>query len=115
MNLQKSNFSNKFDLNIKTYIHELWGERYKINKELIVNKIGNLSRRQPKEYNTIFELDTNLGQDKVEILIEEFFTNFLDGYVKESLSIKGIKNLVLHGQVYLLPEVEKKLKEMGKL
>jgi len=115
LNLQKSNYSNLYYLNVKTYIYGLLDLEYKPTKYWIVNHPGNVFIRQPNEYTQLFNLESDLSIQERESGLDSFFEDFLIPYIKTSSTIRGIKELSDKGKIYLFPEFESKLMEMKKL
>lgn len=112
LNLQKSNYSNLYYLNIKTYIQGLSGENYKISKYLVVNDIGDIFIRAPLKYNKLFDLENNLSLEQREEKLNDLFNDFLNHYISMSLSKLKLLELADTLDIYILPEVKKKLLEL---
>ena len=55
--LQKSNYGNYYELNIKVFIQGIFGEHYKKSKEL-KHAVSDILGRQPEEYRDVFDLDS---------------------------------------------------------
>lgn len=108
IDLQKSNYSEKFYLNIKIYIQGYFGTKYHIGKELVSN-IGNIFRRQPIEYDTIFDLETMISDAERIHKLELFFRDFLITYSEKVLSKAGIKELYDKGKIFILQPVKEYL------
>ena len=47
--LQKSNYGNYYQLNLKVFVHGIFGRRYTPNKDLLVN-IGYVNSTETKKY-----------------------------------------------------------------
>jgi len=108
--LQKSRFSNYYYLNIKIYINGLFGNRYSKNKRLM-NDTGDVFRRQPKEYELIFDLETPMEENERKQKLESFFGEFLVPFTNKALTRLGIKELAQNNEIALLPAVKKELNE----
>lgn len=106
LDLQRSNYSNLYYLNIKFYIHKILGNNYTKSKELL-RDIGNVFRRQPTEYNEAFDLDNNLSDDERKIILGQLFTKILVPMVKELESKEKMKNYITKEGFYLAPLVRK--------
>lgn len=48
LDLQKSNFGNYFELNIKIFVQGMFGNKYVINKDIVKKHIGDVFARQSK-------------------------------------------------------------------
>ncbi|HEY1202248.1 MAG TPA: DUF4304 domain-containing protein, partial [Niastella sp.] len=85
LNLQKSNFGNYYDLNIKIYVHGVFGGHYVKSKELI-NDVGHIFRRQPREYNDVFALDVAMDDAGRIKRLEQLFSEFINPYTDKASS-----------------------------
>lgn len=113
LNLQKSNYSNLYYLNIKTYIHGIYNQEYEPNKYWIVNHPGIISTRQPNEYSYIFDLESTLSIIERENKLDIFFKDFLIPYISDSKSVKGILKLEKELNIYLFPELKLELDQLS--
>lgn len=104
LNLQKSNFSNVFYLNIKIYVKGMFGNIYKKNKSLLKDT-GDVFRRQPKEYDYLFDLEDPIDDLLRSQKMNELFKNFIFPFSKQSLTKAGLKKLAQEGLVIILPAV----------
>ena len=109
LDLQKSSFSNSFYLNIKVYVHGLFGKIYHKSKDLVKKEIGNVFTRTPNEYNNILDLENEMESilrvGKMELLFKEFIVPFAD----KMLTRVGVKELAQTDEDFLLPAVKKDL------
>ena len=64
LELQKSNYSNLYYLNLKTYIQGVFGIRYTIHKDYLKKDMGDIFNRQPPEYSSIFDLEVDTPNEK---------------------------------------------------
>jgi hypothetical protein len=106
LDLQKSKNTDYFDLNIKIYLQGIFEKKYKVNKEIVKNDTGDIFRRQPQEYKSLFWVNENskISEKKEEILL--FFKNFLSPFANKSLDKNGIIQLSTNGDIFLLPAVK---------
>jgi hypothetical protein len=109
LSLQKSNFGSYFDLNIKVFVQGLFGNVPKPDKETIKNEIGDVFRRQPKEFTNAFELDDTKNHEQHKIAIAFFFNEFLNPFSAKALSRSGIIELGLNGDLHIMPAVAQQL------
>ncbi|HEY1165133.1 MAG TPA: DUF4304 domain-containing protein [Chitinophaga sp.] len=108
LNLQKSYFGNYYDLNIKIYVHGVFGRQYVRSKDL-VNDIGDIFRRQPREYNTVFNLEVVMDDDSRRKRLEELFTEFINPYTDKASSRQGLREMDARGEIVLLETVKEQL------
>lgn len=108
LELQKSNFSNSYYLNIKTYIKGSFGRVYSINKDIIKKEMGNIFTRQPKEYDEVFDLDSPIVADLRKHRLEDLFREYIIPYANQMLSKAGIVEYAKNGG-FLLPAIKKEL------
>ena len=106
LNLQKSNFSNLFYLNIKIFMQGIRGNTYVISKELSMKEPGNIFRRQPKEYDVTFDLGSTLSDEQRIDNLESLFKSFIAPFSEKCMSKRGINELWKDGQICLLPAAE---------
>jgi hypothetical protein len=110
LNLQKSNFGNYFELNLKLFLgHELPSSSAEF-KKLVKSLSGDIFRRQPEEYREAFDLDAVVSAAGRKDLLDRMFTELVDRMVSASASPAGILRLRDEGVVYLLPTAEARLK-----
>lgn len=112
LNLQKSNFGDHFDLNIKVYIQGVLGNVYERSKELIKD-IGDYFRRQPPEFNSLFDLSLLMDDATRNQELARLFNEFLIPFVNNALSRSGIKEMDAKGEISLLPAVKESLMQLS--
>lgn len=110
LELQKSNFGNYYDLNIKIYVQGMFGNKYRQNKNLVINELGDIFMRQPNEYNILFDFDIMMDDNERKKGMEKLFDNFIMPICENALTKKGIKNLAETKKIFLLPAIEQELK-----
>jgi hypothetical protein len=93
LELQKSNYSNLYYLNMKIFIQGANKRIYKINKDLIKNEIGHGFRRSDKEFDQYFNLDLDLEYHLREQGIELLFNKFLIPFTRKAMTLKGVIEL----------------------
>lgn len=107
LDLQKSNFSNLYYLNIKIFIQGIFGKSYIKSTDLAKKDIGDIFTRPPKEYSEIFDLSKqdSLLKEKIENL----FTLFINPFSRKALTKLGIQELEVSGVITILPAVKEQL------
>lgn len=111
LDLQKSNFGGYYELNIKIYIHGMFGNSYFRNKDLVKKDIGDVFRRQPPEYNWVFNFDKPMEDENRKRTLEKLFSDFIVPFTDKALSKSGIRELAAKGEIFLLPAVKVVLEE----
>ena len=94
LELQRSNYSILYYLNIKIYIRGAYGQANIVDKNIIKNRMGNLLTRQPNEYNDCFNLETCLDDNARRARLEELFKNYINPLTEKALCIEKIIHLV---------------------
>ncbi len=107
LDLQKSNYSNLYYLNIKIYVQGTFGNCYKKSADLLRN-VGNIFTRQPKEYDEVFDLDSPMVTDFRKHRLEDLFREYITPYANQMLSRAGIVEYAKNGG-FLLPAIKKEL------
>ncbi|MDB6080862.1 MAG: hypothetical protein JWO53_134 [Chlamydiia bacterium] len=103
LDLQKSNYSNLYYLNIKVFIQGSFGRQYSKEKDLVKKKVGNIFIRQPMEYNNAFDLESTMTDNERRLLLENLFVNFLNVFSNKVLTKAGIKELVEKNEIPSFP------------
>lgn len=112
LDLQRSNYSALYYLNIKIYLKGAFGNSYEVTKYLIKNNIGNIFTRIPKEYVTFMNLDVDMD-DHVRIMgIDNMFVNFVNPFAEQMLSFEDIVLMVNKDEVTLFPAVKQELDKL---
>lgn len=110
LDIQKSNFGNYFELNVKIFLNTRVPTSPSELKKLVKSLSGDIFRRQPEEYRVAFDLDAPVTNFDREELINMLFTNFVDRIVLASSNPADLLRLRDEGVIYLLPMVEARLK-----
>ncbi len=108
LDLQKSNYGNYYELNIKTFIQGMFGRHYTKCKDLVKNDTGHFFGRQPKEYNCVLDLDSQIDDDLRRAKLDSLFKDFIVPTTNKTLTRAGLGELAKSG-VFLLPAVKKEL------
>lgn len=109
LELQKSNYGNCFQVNIKVFIQGLFDKEYLINKDLIYKNVPDLFLGIPKEYENLFDLEYNDEQDGREVGLEKLFESYINPLFEKLLTKEGIRLLFVDGEFFILPAVKRAL------
>jgi hypothetical protein len=107
--LQKSNYGNYYQLNIKILIHGVFQDAYLPNKKLMIETGGHVDSCEPKEFRHVFDLDEQIDDNLRQELLNKLFISHIVPFTNKALSKEGIKELADTGEVFLLPAVKKEL------
>jgi hypothetical protein len=110
LNLQKSNFGNYYELNLKLFLGEGLPTSATVSKKLVKSLSGDIFRRQPKECREVFDLDATITADDRRERLDRMFTELVDRIATAAASPLGLLRLRDEGVVYLLPMAEARLK-----
>ncbi|MDO5665162.1 MAG: DUF4304 domain-containing protein [Bacteroidia bacterium] len=113
LNLQKSNFGDYYEMNIKIYIQGMFGNNYSKSKNLVKSDIGDVFRREPTEYKSVFDLEELMNDEKRKERVEQLFSEFIVPFTDKALSKSGIGKLAEKGEIFLLPAVKEELAELS--
>ena len=111
LSFQKSNYSSQVYLNIKLYIQGVFGKNYQLSRKMVVNDVGDVFRRVPKDYDEIFNLNTDLSDNARIEYLKKFIDEFLSGFVQQVSTVKGIMSLAEKGELFLFPAVKSELEK----
>jgi len=106
--LQKSNYGNYYELNIKIFIQGIFGEHYKRSKEL-KNAVSDILGRQPDEYRDTFDLELSTEDAIRKGRLEQLFNDFVVPFVNTMLTREGIKKCAQADKDFLPSAVNKEL------
>ena len=106
--LQKSNYGNYYDMNIKIYIQGVFGNKYLKCKDLVKNDTGDIFTRQPPEYNSAFDLDSLMDSETRKNILSKLFIGFIVPEVDKNLTRAGIVEQARNGK-FILPAIKKEL------
>ena len=110
---QKSNYSSQVYLNIKLYIQGVFGKNYQLSREMVVNDVGDVFRRAPKDYDQIFDLGSDLPDNERIEYLKKFIDEFLSGFIQQASTVKGIMSLAEKGELFLFPAVKSELEKIS--
>jgi hypothetical protein len=109
--LQKSNFGSNYYLNIKVFFQGSFGIYYQKTKDLKF-ATSDILRRQPNEYNDVFDLEVPLDDAYRTKKIQDLFVDFVVPFTNKSLSRKQILELEKNNELILLASVKEELKKL---
>jgi hypothetical protein len=109
LELQKSNHGDYYKLNIKIYVQGMFGNKYKINKELIKKDIGDILSGEPVSYRKVLDFDEPMEDLKRQAKTEELFNAYIVPKTDKAITVKGIKELFLAKELFLTPAVKAEL------
>ena len=109
LDLQKSNFGNYYELNIKIFVQGMFGIKYTKSKDLVKKHTGDIFTRQPDGYKNILDFDIPMDNEKREEKLESFFNEFIVPFTNKALSRIGLKELAKQEKIFLLPAVKEEL------
>lgn len=110
LELQKSNFGNYFELNLKLFLGCAAPNDPAEFKKLVKNLSGDIFRRQPEECRSAFDLDALVGLAERRESIDRMFSELVDRMASAADSPAGILRLRDEGMLYVLPMIEARLK-----
>ncbi|SHH80932.1 protein of unknown function [Fibrobacter sp. UWCM] len=113
LSFQKSNYSSQVYLNIKLYIQGVFGKNYQLSREMVVNDVGDVFRRAPKDYDQIFDLGFDLSDNERIEQLKAFVDEFLSGFIQQASTVKGIMLLAEQGELFLFPAVKSELEKIS--
>jgi Domain of unknown function (DUF4304) len=111
LELQKSNFGDYYELNVKIFIQGMFGNAYIKNKDLVKRDIGDIFTRQPNSFKDALDFDTSMEDSKRQERLEKLFSEFIVPFTTGALSKTGIRELADKGEIFLLPAVKQELAE----
>ena len=109
LDLQKSNFGDYYELNIKIFIQGMFGNAYVKSKDLVKKHTGDIFTRQPNNYKDVFDFDKSMDDNNRKRKLEELFSEFIKPFTDKALSRKGLKELEAQEKIFLLPAVKEDL------
>lgn len=118
MQLQSSNYSSLFYLNIKVFLQGGFPNYYgeiKVCKDLVKKHVGDYFTRPPANYDRLFDLENSISDAERELLVEQFFTIYLRDFVESLLSRSGLMTLAKEGAINLTDPVQKEIGRLDRL
>jgi hypothetical protein len=112
LDLQKSNYADYYDLNIKIFIQGLFGKKYHPNKELVKKDTGDVFRRLPEEFKDVLNLSLLISEHERQVKLKYLFENFIEPFVLKANTKSGLIELAREERIFLLPAVRTELNTM---
>lgn len=109
LDLQKSNYGDYYEMNLKIYIQGMFGNSYSRSKDLVKKDIGDIFTRQPPKYKSVLDFDEPMEDEKRKTGLAMLFSDFIVPFTNKALSKSGIKELAGKGKITLLPAVKEEL------
>lgn len=109
LELQKSNFGDYYQLNIKIFIQGVFERTYLPSKELIKSSMGHVNSSETKEYKNVFDFDEPMDDGIRKNRLKQLFEKHIVPFTNKTLSKSGIKELTEKGDVFLLPAIKEEL------
>ncbi|MDX2002364.1 MAG: DUF4304 domain-containing protein [Chitinophagales bacterium] len=109
LELQKSNFGDYYQLNIKIFIQGVFEKTYLPSKDLIKSSMGHVNSSETKDYKNVFDFDEPMDDSVREERLKELFEKHIVPFTSKTLSKSGVKELAAKGEIFLLPAIKKEL------
>lgn len=109
LDLQKSNFGDYYELNIKIFVQEMFGKIHSKSKDLVKKEIGTVFTRQPKAFKDALDFDVPISDVKRKKRLEDLFKEFIVPFIDKALSREGLRELAQQEEIFLLPAVKQQL------
>lgn len=109
LDLQKSNYGDYYELNIKIFVQGMFGNNYTKSKDLVKKHTGDIFTRQPNNYKDVLDFDTSMDDVKRKERLESLFSEFIIPFTNKALTRAGIKELAEQEKIFLLPAVKEEL------
>lgn len=106
LELQKSNFSNSYYLNIKIYIQGALGNNYIISKELVKKDTGDIFLRPPDTYSRLFDLEFPLENEDRKNKLQDLFNQYIVPFIRNTKTKNKIKETYETGTFFILPAIK---------
>lgn len=91
LDLQKSNFGDYYEMNVKIFIQGAFGCKYVISKDLVKKDIGDIFTRQPPTLRNVLVFDDIQMTDEERIWnTQKLFREFVMPFAQKALSLRGI-------------------------
>lgn len=115
LDMQKSNYGNYYELNVKIFIQGAFNNTYVRSKNLVKTDVGDVFLRQPNAYRDVLDLDNLMTVENRKIKLEKLFNEFIVPITAEARTIAGIDKLAQDGKIFLLPAVKKEIDRLSQL
>lgn len=109
LDLQKSNFGDRYQLMVKIYVQGVFGVKHSKSKDLIKKEVGDVFRGEPRHFEDVFDFEEMIDIEKRKDRLMILFSQFIVPFVAKALTRQGLKELATSGEVYILPAVQAEL------
>lgn len=109
MELQKSNYSNLYYLNLKTYVQGVFSKGYVVHKDYLKKYMGNVFNRLTPQYSSIFDMESEMSDEARLEKLNACFNEFIIPYSEKNLSVSGIRELSKSNDLKLTSTVKDEL------
>jgi hypothetical protein len=110
IDLQRSNYSHLYYVNINVYIQGLFGKNFKKSKDLKFGAGGSaIHTGPPNKYAPALDQENELTDLERKKMLEEMFSEYLIPFIKKISTRDGIKKSYKDGSYLLLPAVRQEL------
>jgi len=113
LDLQKSNFGDYYEMNVKIFVQGVFNNHYVKSKYLVKNDTGDIFTRPPKELCDVLTFDDiQMTNEERVIYTKQLFNEFIVPFAQKAISISGIRELQAQGSIFILPAVEEELQKL---
>ena len=109
LELQKSNFGDYYQLNIKIFIQGVFAKSYVPSKDLIKGSMGHINSSETNDYKNVFDFDEPMDDTIRKERLEELFKEHIVPFTNKTLFKSGIRELAEKGEIILLPAIKEEL------
>ena len=94
---------------MQNFAEHTFGQKYIVHKDYLKKDMGNVFNRQPPQYSSIFDLETEMSdEDRFENL-NVCFNDFIIPYSEKNLSVSGVRELAKSNELKLISTVKDEL------
>jgi hypothetical protein len=112
IDLQKSNHSKRFYVNMNIYVQGAFGRKFDRDLD-VTNTASTAFRRSPKDFDDAFDLTSCLADDERNGRIVSFFS-FLEHFAQMARTRCGLLNLAEDGEIHLIAGVREEVARLVK-
>lgn len=109
LELQKSNFGDYYQLNIKIFIQGVFAKSYVPSKDLIKGSMGHINSSETNDYKNVFDFDEPMDDTIRKERLEKLFKEHIVPFTNKTLFKSGIRELAEKGEIILLPAIKEEL------
>jgi hypothetical protein len=109
LELQKSNFGDYYQLNIKIFVQGFFQRTYSPTKDSIKRSMGHVNSSETKDYKNVFDFEETMDDDIRKERLKELFEKHIVPFTEKTLSKSGIRALAEKGDIFLLPAIKEEL------